>query len=331
MRIVFGKVRVVTGQAESALAGYERSKRREADMTNAPFLIRYYQPGGGACVGILRGDTVHDASHAFPSLADFFRASCGDAAGAIAAVAGAADESERRFPAAELDNAPAADAPHWLAPVDEQEVWAAGVTYLDSRKARQEEAVDGGDVYARVYDAERPEIFFKASAKNTVGHLDAVGFRADSRWNVPEPELALVVNPALEMLGFSIGNDMSSRDIEGENPLYLPQAKVYTASCAIGPGILLAPSDEWLDTTIRLGISRAGEEVFSGEVSTKQIKRRIPELIDYLGRSNSYPAGVILLTGAGIVPPAEFTLQVDDVVTIIIDGIGRLRNRVIEV
>ncbi|MDE2909234.1 MAG: fumarylacetoacetate hydrolase family protein, partial [Chloroflexota bacterium] len=214
---------------------------------------------------------------------------------------------------------------------DEQEVWAAGVTYLDSRKARQEESADGGDVYARVYTAERPEIFFKASSKNTVGHLDAAGFRADSSWNVPEPELALVVNPALELLGFTIGNDMSSRDIEGENPLYLPQAKVYTASCAIGPGILLAPSDEWLDTTIRLVISRAGDDVFSDSVSTDQIKRSIPELIDYLGRSNCYPSGVMLLTGAGIVPPAEFTLAIDDVVTITIDGIGALRNRVIEV
>jgi len=300
-------------------------------MTNAPFLIRYFQPGEGARLGVLRGDTVHDVSHAFPSLAEFFRDSCGVVEGAIAAVTDAADASSRRFPAADLDNPPASEVLHWLPPLDEQEVWAAGVTYLDSRKARQEESVDGGDVYARVYAAERPEIFFKASAKNTVGHLGAAGFRADSRWNVPEPELALVVNPAMEMLGFTIGNDMSSRDIEGENPLYLPQAKVYTASCAIGPGILLAPSAEWLQTTIRLVISRAGEDVFSDSVSTDQIKRSIPELIDYLGRSNTYPGGVMLLTGTAIVPPAEFTLQPDDVVLITIDGIGALRNRVIEV
>ncbi len=300
-------------------------------MTNAPFLIRYFQPGEGPRLGVLRGDTVHDVSHAHASLADFFRISCGDVASAIDALSAAAAASSRRFPAGDLDNSPSADVPHWLPPLDKQEVWAAGVTYLDSRKARQEESADGGDVYARVYSAERPEIFFKASSKNTVGHLDAAGFRADSRWNVPEPELALVVNPAMEMLGFTIGNDMSSRDIEGENPLYLPQAKVYTASCAIGPGILLAPSDEWLDTTIRLVISRADEEVFSDSVSTNQIKRSIPELIDYLGRSNSYPGGVMLLTGTAIVPPAEFTLQPDDVVVITIDGIGSLQNRVIEV
>ena len=140
-----------------------------------------------------------------------------------------------------------------------------------------------------------------------------------------------MVNPAMEMLGFTIGNDMSSREIEGENPLYLPQAKVFTASCAIGPGILLAPSDEWLDTAIRLVISRGGEEVFSDSVSTNQIKRTIPELIDYLGRSNTYPSGAILLTGTAIVPPADFTLQPDDVVSITIDAIGTLQNRVIEV
>lgn len=300
-------------------------------MTNAPLLIRYHQPGDGARLGVQRGATVHDVNHAFPSLAEFFRDSCGVVDRAIAAVESAADASSRRFPAAELDNAPAADSPHWLPPLDEQEVWAAGVTYLDSRKARQEEAVDGGDVYARVYSAERPEIFFKASGKNTVGHLDAAGFRADSSWNVPEPELALVVNPAMEMLGFTIGNDMSSRDIEGENPLYLPQAKVYTASCAIGPGILLAPSSDWLDTTIRLVISRAGDDVFSDSISTGQIKRTIAELIEYLGRSNTYPAGAFLLTGTAIVPPADFTLQPDDVVAITIDGIGTLQNRVIKV
>ena len=300
-------------------------------MSDSPLLIRYHQPGEGARIGVLRGETVHDISHCFPALVNVFRDSVGDVDGLIAAVSRAAEDSTRRFRSSELNNALGADVAHWLPPLDEQEVWAAGVTYLDSRKARQEEAADGGDVYARVYTAERPEIFFKASSKNTVGHLDAAGFRADSSWNVPEPELGLVVNPAMEMLGFTIGNDMSSRDIEGANPLYLPQAKVYTASCALGPGILLAPSTEWPDTTIRLVISRASADVFSGSVSTDQIKRRIPELIDYLGRSNTYSGGVFLLTGTAIVPPAEFTLQQDDVVSISIDGIGTLRNRVIEV
>lgn len=299
--------------------------------TDAPILIRYHQPAADAGLGILRGETVHDISHCFPSLASFFRDSVNDVAGVIAAAERAADDTTRRFSASDLDNAPTSAAPHWLPPLDEQEVWAAGVTYIRSREARQEEASDGGDVYARVYDAPRPEIFYKANAKNTVGHLDNVGIRSDSAWNVPEPELGLVINPAMELLGFTIGNDMSSRDIEGANPLYLPQAKLYTASCALGPGILLAPSDQWLDTIIRLDISRKGETVFSGAISTDQIKRSIAELIDYLGRSNSYAQGVFLLTGTGIVPPADFTLMPGDEVRIGIDGIGALRNWVIEV
>ena len=300
-------------------------------MNSAPHLIQYFQPGQGARVGILRGETVYDVSHCFPTLAQFFRDSVGDVEGVIAAASRAADDSARRFPASDLDNPPAPDLTHWLPPLDEQEVWAAGVTYFSSKIARQEEAVDGGDVYARVYDAERPEIFFKASRKNTVGHLDAVGFRSDSRWNVPEPELGLALNPSMEALGFTVGNDMSSREIEGANPLYLPQAKVYAASCALGPGILLAPSDRWLDTTIRMSIMRGGSEVFSGAVSTDQIKRDLPELVDYLGRSNSFPAGVILLTGTAIVPEADFTLRPDDIIRIAIDGIGMLENRAIEV
>ena len=300
-------------------------------MSNAPLLIQFHQPGDGARVGLQRGDSVHDISHCFPTLSHVFRDSVGDVAGLIVALNRAADDSTGRFDASDLDNAPAGNSAHWLPPLDEQEVWAAGVTYLDSRKARMEEAEDGGDVYARVYTAERPEIFFKASRKNTVGPLDTVGIRGDSAWNVPEPELALVFNPAMELLGFTIGNDMSSRDIEGANPLYLPQAKVYSRSCAVGPGILLAPSDQWLDTTIRLAISRDESVVFTDSIGTDQIKRTIPELADYLGRSNSYPAGVFLLTGTAIVPPAEFTLQPGDQVRIVIDGIGALENTVVEV
>lgn len=216
----------------------------------------------------------------------------------------------------------------WLSPLENQQVWAAGVTYIRSREARQEEAEDGGDVYARVYEADRPELFFKALGENVVGHGDFVGIRQDAMWNVPEPELGLVLNPAMEMVGFTIGNDMSSRDIEGANPLYLPQAKVYTASCAIGPSILLNPTNEWLDTTIRLSIAREGAVIFSDEIHTSRIKRTIQELIDYLGRSNHFPNGVVLLTGTGIVPPSDFTLQADDVVAITIDGIGTLENTV---
>jgi 2-dehydro-3-deoxy-D-arabinonate dehydratase len=197
---------------------------------------------------------------------------------------------------------------------------------MRSREARQEEAQDGGDVYARVYDAERPEIFFKASLKNTVGHGAEVGIREDSKWNVPEPELGVVINPAMEVVGFTVGNDMSSRDIEGANPLYLPQAKVYTASCALGTGLVLAPSAEFPETTISISISRNGSEVFADSIHTSRIKRKLSELVTYLGRSNTFPHGVILLTGTGIVPSADFTLQAGDVVTITIDEIGTLQN-----
>lgn len=300
-------------------------------MSDAPLLIRYFHPDDDERVGLLMDDTVYDVTHLFPFISVWLHTSVGRVDDAIESLVAAAYESERTFPVTSLDTEPDKNTVHWLPPMDEQEIWAAGVTYTRSREARQEEAEDGGDVYARVYDAPRPEIFFKASAKNTVGHLDAVGIREDSKWNVPEPELGLVMNSAMEMVGFTIGNDMSSRDIEGANPLYLPQAKVYTASCGLGPGILLAPSNEWLDTNIHITISRDGKNEFNGSISTSQIKRTIPELIEYLGRSNSFPNGVILLTGTGVVPDTDFTLQVDDVVTITIDGIGTLQNRVIEV
>ncbi|HVO72345.1 MAG TPA: fumarylacetoacetate hydrolase family protein, partial [Aggregatilineaceae bacterium] len=229
--------------------------------------------------------------------------------------------------AALFDAPPTPDQPHWLAPVDEQDVWAAGVTYERSRQARQEEALDGGDIYARVYGAERPELFFKAQGRHVVGPGGAVGIRADARWSVPEPELSVVFNPALEAVGFTTGNDMSSRDIEGANPLYLPQAKVYTASCALGPGIVLASSD-WPVVAIHLYIRRAGEPVFEGETHTARLRRPLAELAEYLGRSNRFPDGVVLLTGTGIVPPPDFTLAAGDVIEITIDGIGTLINPV---
>jgi len=300
-------------------------------MTNAPLLIRYFHPDDDERVGLLMDETVYDVTHLFPFISVWLHTSVGRVDEAIESLIAAAYESPRTFPAISLDTAPDNNAVHWLPPMDEQEIWAAGVTYMRSREARQEESEDGGDVYARVYDAPRPEIFFKASAKNTVGHLAGVGIRKDSKWNVPEPELGLVLNSAMEMVGFTIGNDMSSRDIEGANPLYLPQAKVYTASCGLGPGILLAPSNEWLDTTIHVTITRDGNDEFDASISTSQIKRTLPELVDYLGRSNTFPNGVILLTGTGVVPDADFTLHVGDVVKITIDGIGTLQNHVIEV
>ena len=215
-----------------------------------------------------------------------------------------------------------------LAPIEaSQEVWASGVTYLRSREAREAES-SVKDVYARVYDAQRPELFFKAVGWRVVGHEQPIRVRADSRWNVPEPELTLVVNSSREIVGFCAGNDVSSRDIEGENPLYLPQAKVYDGSCALGPGIVLGDDVERLeDLTIALTLKRAGRVAFQGEVRTSQIKRPFEELVDYLGKELDFPRGVFLLTGTGIVPPAEFSMAPGDVVTISI-GPLTLENRV---
>ena len=216
-----------------------------------------------------------------------------------------------------------------LAPIVSQEVWAAGVTYYKSRDARMEESRDaaGGDFYARVYEAERPELFFKSSPHRVVGTGGRVRLRADSRWNVPEPELTLAVNTAGRIFGVTVGNDMSSRDIEGENPLYLPQAKVYDGSCAIGPGILLGdpPGPE---TAIRLEIARGGRVAFAGETTLAQLKRRPAELVGWLFRDQTFPAGVFLMTGTGIVPGADFTLAVGDEIRIDIAGVGRLVNGV---
>ena len=217
-----------------------------------------------------------------------------------------------------------------LTPVEQQEVWAAGVTYLRSKKARMEESDFSANAYDQVYEAPRPEIFFKSLPDKVVHPGEPVGIRADSKWNVPEPELTLVINSAKEMVGVSIGNDMSSRDIEGENLLYLPQAKVYDRSCAVGPWIVVGASEEKIrQWTIGVEIGRGSQSVFRGETSIDNIKRSFSELLDYLGRSQSFPHGAMLLTGTGVVPDDDFTLAEKDVVSIHISGIGTLENTVI--
>jgi 2-dehydro-3-deoxy-D-arabinonate dehydratase len=216
-----------------------------------------------------------------------------------------------------------------LAPIENQEVWAAGVTYLRSRDARIDESKDagGGTFYDRVYDAPRPEIFFKATPSRVVAPGAPVGIRSDSKWNVPEPEVALAINHAGRIFGYTIGNDMSSRDIEGENPLYLPQAKVYVACCALGPGLVVRePLPR--ETAIELEIVRAGQRVFAGATSISQMKRGFEELADYLFRDNVFTHGTYLLTGTGIIPPGEFTLHSGDLVRISIAGLGTLENPV---
>ena len=214
-----------------------------------------------------------------------------------------------------------------LSPVEKQEVWAAGVTYLRSKKARMEESDFSANAYDKVYEAGRPEIFFKSLPNKVVGPGKAVGIREDSKWNVPEPELTLMVNSRKELVGYTIGNDMSSRDIEGENLLYLPQAKVYDRSCAVGPWVVLGLSEaEVRKWTIGVEIVRDGETIFSGETSINNIKRTFDELVDYLCRSQTFPQGAMLLTGTGVVPGDEFSLAPKDVIRITISGIGTLDN-----
>jgi 2-dehydro-3-deoxy-D-arabinonate dehydratase len=217
-----------------------------------------------------------------------------------------------------------------LPPIGNQEVWAAGVTYYRSRTARMDESRDagGGTFYDRVYSAERPELFFKATARRVVGPGEPVRIRADAKWSVPEPELTLLIDPRGEIAGYTVGNDMSSRDIEGENPLYLPQAKVYEGSCALGPCVLLADQPFPKTTAISISIERGGSVAFEGQTTLNMLKRKPQDLADYLFRENTFPAGAYLMTGTGIVPDDTFTLAHRDIIHITIDGIGTLTNQV---
>lgn len=218
-----------------------------------------------------------------------------------------------------------------LAPLDAQEVWGAGVTYERSKVARQEESESGGSFYDQVYHADRPELFFKATPSRVVGPGQAIRVRRDTAWCVPEPELALVLSPDLRLVGFTVGNDVSARDIEGRNPLYLPQAKVYDACCALGPVITLADAmPPETEIGIHLVVTRDGAIACEGRTSTARLARRFADLIHWLGRDNVFPDGVLLLTGTGIVPPDEFSLRPGDEVRITIDAIGTLTNSVVQ-
>lgn len=237
--------------------------------------------------------------------------------GPVQAVREAADKARR---------CPLPEDVELLAPLDTQEVWASGVTYLRSKIARMEES-EGGGFYDLVYQAERPELFFKANARRVAGPGQPIRIRRDSTWDVPEPELTLVLSSSGAIAGYTVGNDVSSRSIEGENPLYLPQAKSFDGCCALGPVIALAQDDE-APRFIRLGIERNGQTAFEGETSTAQMRRTPHELAAYLFRELSFPDGALLMTGTGIVPPDTFTLQSRDVVKIEIQGIGTLENAV---
>lgn len=219
----------------------------------------------------------------------------------------------------------------WLPPIDDQEVWAAGVTYRRSQTARMEESTAAASCYDRVYTADRPELFFKATASRVRGHQQPLRIRSDATWNVPEPEITLVLSSQLKIVGYTIGNDMSSRDIEGENPLYLPQAKCYDASAGLGPWLTITdelPQGE--DLWVRLAVERQQKTVFEGRTSAAELARGFEDLVSWLGRDNSFPNGAFLMTGTGIVPDSSFTLNVDDVVHISINGVGTLSNSIIQ-
>ena len=216
------------------------------------------------------------------------------------------------------------------APVQSQEIWASGVTYYNSKLGREEESKESGgsSFYAKVYEADRPELFFKATAHRTVGNEGIVRIRKDSTWNVPEPELTLVITSNGKVVGYTIGNDMSSRSIEGENPLYLPQAKTYDGCAALGPCVLLTNEPLPTNTKISLTINRAGKNVFKKNIGIDQIKRKLVDIVEYLYRECTFPNGSLLMTGTGIIPSSDFTLEIGDEVVISIDGIGTLINRV---
>jgi 2-dehydro-3-deoxy-D-arabinonate dehydratase len=278
--------------------------------------FRHSHDSAAPRVGAVVGEEVVDLSAAgVASLAAIL-----DAADPAATVREALLKDGPRHPLADVALLP---------PVERQEVWAAGVTYLRSKAARMEESDFSATAYDCVYEAARPEIFFKSVAEKVVGPGDNVGIRSDATWNVPEPELALVMNCRGDIVGCTIGNDMSSRDIEGENLLYLPQAKVYDRSCSLGPWITLVANEDVIrQWTVGIEIVRGGQTVFSGETGIDQIKRTFADLIDHLWRSQHFPHGVVLLTGTGVVPDESFTLRAGDRVTITISGIGTLENSV---
>ncbi|HYF90986.1 MAG TPA: fumarylacetoacetate hydrolase family protein [Symbiobacteriaceae bacterium] len=293
-------------------------------------LVTFWLPRIGPRLGLVREERVYDLTAADPvrcaSLPVLF-AEALDAgktpAQLLADLVPGLLHRAASYRYADLDVAPAMEKAHLMAP-PVAEVWAAGVTYLRSRDARVVES-DVPDIYTRVYEAERPEIFFKASSGRVSGQNAVLNLRSDSKWNVPEPELGVMLDGSGRIVGYTVGNDMSSRDIEGVNPLYLPQAKMWKGSCAVGPAVLITdtPPSEFI---IHMTILRGGKAAFEGEISTRQMKRTFPELVSFLNRDNELLGPTVLLTGTCLVPDESFTLLEGDVVEIAISGIGTLRN-----
>jgi 2-dehydro-3-deoxy-D-arabinonate dehydratase len=296
-------------------------------------IARVWVPGQGARLGACEDGSVRLLVHADAPALESFEALAQLARRARRRLTETVQQLRREGPVysyRDLDRPPSPDVPHLLLPVVPPEVWAAGVTYERSREARLAETTTVG-IYDKVYEAERPEVFFKATPSRCVGPNVPVGIRADSRWTVPEPELGVVIGVEGEVLGYTLGNDMSARDIEGENPLYLPQTKIYRACCSLGPTVLV--TDEPVEGRLALWcrIRRGNREVFRGDVSTSRLRRPIAELIAYLRRANDIPPMTVLLTGTGIVPPDEFACEEGDLIEIGAEEIGVLRNSAVRV
>lgn len=295
-------------------------------------ICRFLSPDQGARLGAIVEGAVLDLSAAdsthFGSLTAFLEWSAGRADSLAAALQPFVVRAPWVASWDELRCGQSAGGLRLLRPTDDQEIWGAGVTYHRSREAREQES-GASRLYDRVYQAERPELFFKATPHRTVGPGEAICVRGDSRWTVPEPELAVVLNPSLEVVGFTLANDVTARDVEGENALYLPQAKIFVGCCAVGPAITLVNGPASTESvTIRCRVVRKGSIVFSEQVSVSRMKRSLAELIAYLGRDNAFPQGVVLMTGTGIVPPDNLALADGDMVEIVADGLGTLVNPV---
>lgn len=293
-------------------------------------IVRFSDPELGVRLGLLDGEKVYDITEVtgskISSFQGLYEAAGGDIVSYIESEIITKKDKCRSYAFSELDAAPNTGARYLLKAIEAQEVWAAGVTYARSRDAREYETTQKS-VYDRVYDAVRPEIFFKATPRLQVGPFEPVGLRSDATWNVPEPELGLILGENGKIIGYIIGNDMSSRDIEGENPLYLPQAKVYNNCCGLGPVIVVAREGfDPSSLTIHCRIMRDGVAVFDDSAKTSQLKRTFSELVGFLTKDNSVPVGTVLLTGTCVVPDADFTLTEGDWVEISIDNLGTLRN-----
>jgi len=298
-------------------------------------LIRFYTPEKGVRIGIIEGEEVIDVSEIggrrFTTILELFRVAGRDGVNVEEYIGRRVGRRRvKHYPYRELDVNPSRSKPHLILPIEPPEVWGAGITYTISRDAREFETKAHG-IYAMVYQAERPELFLKATKGRCVGPRQPICIRSDSRWTVPEPELCFIIGFNGEIIGYTGGNDVSARDIEGENPLYLPQAKIFKGSCSLGPAIITADEiDDPANVGISMEIQREGRVVYRGETNTSRMKRSVYELLEYLKRDNPIRAGTVCMTGTGIVPPDDFALRGGDIVSITFEKIGTLVNPVVQ-